>query len=102
MRLAAPIRHACAALLVLGARSGAQGAGVIQFIFTSDQHYGLTRPTFRGDSNVRSAVVNAAVVRQMNALPRLVLPGDRGVRAGQPVGPIDFVVVGGDVANRAE
>jgi hypothetical protein len=100
MRLAATIRYAAIALIVLGPRSGAQG--VVQFIFTSDQHYGITRAAFRGDSNVRSAVVNAALVRQMNTLPRLPLPDDGGVRAGAAVGPIDFVVFGGDVANRAE
>jgi hypothetical protein len=100
VRLAASIRRALVALPLLALRSGAQG--VIQFVFTSDEHYGITRAVFRGDSNVRSAVVNAAEVRQMNTLPQLVMPADGGVHAGQRVGPIDFVVVGGDVANRAE
>src|SRR5262249_42647357 len=100
MLFAPTIRCAFVALLVLGARSGAQTT--VQFIFTSDQHYGLTRAAFRGDSNVRSATVNAALVQQMNTLPGLMLPDDGGVQAGSPVGPIDFVVVGGDVSNRAE
>jgi hypothetical protein len=100
MRLAASLRRALVALPLLALRSGAQG--VIQFVFTSDEHYGVTRAFFRGDSNVRSAIVNAAEVRQMNTLPQLVMPADGGVHAGQRVGPIDFVVVGGDVANRAE
>jgi len=100
MKLATSIRRALVALLMLAGRSGAQG--VIQFVFTSDQHYGITRSAFRGDSNVRSAIVNGAEVRQMNALSQLLMPVDGGVRAGQRVGAVDFVVVGGDVANRAE
>jgi hypothetical protein len=100
MRLVASICRGLVPLFVLGARS--EGQGVVQFVFTSDQHYGITRAAFRGDSNVRSATVNAAEVRQMNTLPQLMMPTDGGVHAGQRVGPIDFVVVGGDVANRAE
>jgi hypothetical protein len=100
MQSASMLRRALVALLVLGPRSEAQG--VIQFIFTSDQHYGISRAAFRGDSNVNAAVVNAALVRQMNSMPKLVLPVDGGVHAGQAVGPVDFVAFGGDIANRAE
>ena len=58
----------------------------IEFLFTSDAHYGLTRAAFRGGTNVDAHVVNAAMVANMNTL------GD----------PIDFVVEAGDIANREE
>ena len=73
----------------------------VQFIFTSDSHYGLTR-TFRGQANVSAHVVNAALVARINKLPSESFPPDGGLRAAQPIGSIDFVVDGGDIANRAE
>ena len=75
---------------------------VMQFIFTSDSHYGLTKSTFRGNSNVPAQTVNAALVNQINNLPSATLPLDNGVKAGMTVGSIDFVVNGGDIANRQE
>ncbi|HEY2380924.1 MAG TPA: metallophosphoesterase, partial [Terriglobia bacterium] len=74
----------------------------IQFIFTADSHYGLTRPAFRGATNVDAHVVNAAMIAKMNSLPGDTLPADGGLRSGQRVGPIDFLVDGGDIANREE
>jgi len=73
----------------------------LQFIFTSDPHYGLIR-SFRGETNVSAHVVNAVMVAQMNRLASVTFPADGGLRASQPVGSIDFVVDGGDIANRAE
>jgi hypothetical protein len=61
---------------------------VVRFVFTSDAHYGLTRRTFRGHSDVSAHDVNGALVSDINTLPA--------------DGSIDFVVEGGDVANRAE
>jgi predicted MPP superfamily phosphohydrolase len=61
---------------------------VMRFVFTSDAHYGLTRRAFRGQRDVSAHDVNAALVSDVNAL--------------EADGPIDFVVEGGDVANRAE
>jgi predicted MPP superfamily phosphohydrolase len=61
---------------------------VVRFVFTSDAHYGLTRRTFRGRTDVSAHEVNAALVSDVNTLAA--------------DGPIDFVVEGGDVANRAE
>ena len=75
---------------------------VIQIIYTSDVHFGITRPAFDGDSNVRSAVVNARLVSTMNALPSLPLPPDKGVNAGLKVGPVDYIMISGDIANRQE
>ena len=74
----------------------------LEFVFTADAHYGISRPDFRGGHNVASHVVNAALVAEINRLGGLRIPDDGGVRAGGIVGAIDFVVEGGDVANRAE
>jgi hypothetical protein len=79
----------------------AQGQ-VVQMIFTSDAHYGITRAKFRGDTNVTGHVVNAAMVKQMNTLSQLTLPADGGVNAGKTTGGIDYVIEGGDIANRME
>lgn len=73
----------------------------VQFVFTSDAHYGLARRRFRGSAEVDAHLVNAALVAQINTLPGLTLPQDGGLKAGQPVGPIDFVVEGGDIASRS-
>ncbi len=75
---------------------------VIQFVFTSDVHYGLTRKTFRGDEDVAAHIVNAAMIKQINTLPGLLLPADKGVRAGKKIGWIDYLIETGDIANRQE
>jgi hypothetical protein len=75
---------------------------VIQIVYTSDVHFGITRHTFDGDSNVSSNLVNARMVAKINGLPALWLPGDKGVHAGQKVGPVDYVMISGDIANRQE
>ena len=77
-------------------------APAIQVVFTSDVHFGITRPAFDGDSNVASVTVNARLVSKLNRLPAMTLPGDAGAGAGQPVGPIDFILITGDIANRQE
>jgi predicted MPP superfamily phosphohydrolase len=77
-------------------------AAPVTFVFTSDVHFGINRGNFRGGANVESQVVNAALVAKLNALPTATLPPDDGLRAGKPVGPIDFVIVTGDIANRQE
>jgi hypothetical protein len=76
--------------------------GDLQFVFTSDAHYGITRRQFRGQVDVPADSVNAALVAAINTLPTTVVPGDGGLRSGQPVGAIDFVAEGGDIANREE
>jgi len=75
---------------------------VVQIVFTSDAHYGITREKFRGDTNVISHVVNAAMIKQINTLPYLTLPQDSGINAGNVVGRIDYLIEGGDIANRME
>jgi Calcineurin-like phosphoesterase/Bacterial Ig domain len=79
-----------------------QGSADIEFVFTSDAHYGLSKTSFRGTSNASAQVVNQAMVAQINTMAGVVLPNDSGVHASQPVGAVDFVVEGGDVANRME
>ena len=98
------------ATLPSGARAQTPGAAqrqsppsnVVQFIVTSDVHFGITRRAFRGDTGVRAAYVNTAMIGQMNRVPGLRLPDDSGVHAGRHVGPVDFVAITGDIANRAE
>lgn len=75
---------------------------LINIVYTSDVHYGITKKVFRGDSNVTSHVVNAAMIKQMNTLPELLLPEDRGVNAGQKIAAIDYVIESGDITNRME
>src|SRR6516165_9420756 len=77
-------------LVVAGAgfaRGAATGPTPIRFLFTSDAHYGLHRAQFRGRTDVDAQTVNRALVAAMNDVGRLV-------------GPIDFIVKGGDVSNR--
>ena len=83
-------------------RAQPSAAGGVQFIFTSDAHYGLTRPAFQGASNVDAHIVNAALVAGINSLPAVRLPKDGGLRESQTVGAVDFVVESGDIANRSD
>ena len=77
-------------------------ANTIQFIFTSDAHYGITRAAFRGASKVDGHTVNAALVAKLNGVSAVTLPDDSGVGGNKQVGPVDFIVEGGDIANREE
>ncbi len=79
----------------------ASASNTLQFVFTSDAHYGLTR-AFRGGTDVSAHVVNAAMVARINAISGATFPKDGGVRSAEPIGPVDFVVQGGDIANREE
>ena len=85
-----------------GAAAPVGQSGQIQFVFTSDAHYGITRSAFRGGVDVDAHVVNAAMIARINALSDAGFPRDGGLRAGQNVGPLDFLVEAGDIANRAE
>ena len=72
------------------------------FVLTSDVHYGYIRGKFRDGVNVPSRIVNAAAVEKINALPQLKLPEDGGLRAGEAVGAMDFVIITGDLTSRQE
>ena len=74
----------------------------IQMIYTSDSHYGITRANFQGATNVDAHIVNAAMVAKLNGMSNLSFPNDNGFNAGQVVGPIDYVINTGDLANRQE
>lgn len=96
-------------LLVMGtlACGGSHSAqspadSTIQFVYTSDAHYGITRSSFQGGTAVNAQVVNAAMMARINALPTTVLPNDGGLRAGQAVGAVDFLAMTGDISNRQE
>ena len=74
----------------------------IQMIYTSDSHYGITRANFQGATSVDAHIVNAAMVAKMNGMSILSFPNDNGFKAGQTVGPIDYIINTGDLANRQE
>jgi len=65
---------------------------VINFIFTSDVHFGLTKDHFRNRENVSALNVNLAMVEAMNTLSKNQLTGEG----------IDALVITGDIANRME
>jgi hypothetical protein len=94
--------HGLFALGVVIGQAAALRAESATFVFTSDVHFGIARGTFRGEGNVSSRVVNTALVAKMNHLPAQSFPNDSGLRAGERIGAIDFVVITGDIANRME
>ncbi|PSL47958.1 calcineurin-like phosphoesterase family protein [Chitinophaga niastensis] len=75
---------------------------ILQIVYTSDQHYGITRKNFQGAENVNSRIVNKVLVAKINSLPGLSLPQDNGVGAGKKIGYIDYLAQTGDIANRQE
>ena len=79
-----------------------KGSEVVNLVFTSDAHYGITRAEFRSDSNVTGHQVNAAMINQINTLPKLTLPADGGVNSGKQVSNVDYLIQTGDIANRME
>ena len=79
-----------------------QEKNTVQFIYTSDSHFGITIPEFRGNKNVSAKIVNAAMVEKMNTLSTTKLPSDKGVKSGKIIGPIDYLINTGDIANREE
>lgn len=93
---------AIAAVIVLALALRPTARHDLQFVVTSDAHYGITRPNFRGRQRVDAHIVNAALVAALNTVPGLQFPLDGGLGAGRPVGAMDFVVETGDVSNRQE
>jgi len=88
--------------MVSWSKDSKQNQKLVQFVFTSDSHFGVKRITFQGDSNVFANVVNAAMVSKMNSLQYATLPNDGGVNAGKIIGGIDYLINTGDIANREE
>lgn len=75
---------------------------ILQFVFTSDVHYGITRAHFRGADSVPSTVVSRAMIAAIKDLPAHHLPQDGGVAEGQRIGHLDAILITGDIANREE
>jgi hypothetical protein len=73
---------------------------ITQLVFAADLHYGLTR-VFRGNV-VAANIVNEAMVKQINMLPKTIFPADGGVNAGNEIDFIDYVAIGGDITNRQQ
>jgi 5'-nucleotidase len=79
-----------------------------QFVYTSDSHYGITRPALDGTATtVTGQTVNATLVSTINALQStttpVAIPCDGGVNScTATVGALDFVAHTGDIANRME
>jgi hypothetical protein len=65
---------------------------VINFLFTSDVHFGLTKDHFRGKANVPAKDVDMAMMQVMNQISE-----NRSIVDG-----IDALVITGDIANRME
>lgn len=87
-----------------GNDSSTQAAAQTQMIFTSDAHYGIKRPSAGFFSGYSSGYqVNGAMISVMNTISDVTTPcSDSGLNACQSVGPVDFIVEGGDIANRSE
>ncbi|MDB5156062.1 MAG: hypothetical protein JWR50_769 [Mucilaginibacter sp.] len=75
---------------------------IVQMIYTSDAHYGITRKSFRGDTNVNATIVNAAMINAINSVPKLMLPLDGGIGSGKKVAAVNYLIQTGDIANRME
>lgn len=74
----------------------------VHILLTSDAHYGITRPAFRGATTVDAHTTNAAMIASMNTLPGVTLPSDGAFEAGQKINYVDYMIQTGDVANRME
>ncbi|MBB6239482.1 hypothetical protein HDC90_004135 [Pedobacter sp. AK013] len=75
---------------------------IVNIIYTSDAHYGINRGNFRGHKNVSGHMVNEALINEINKIIGLTLPTDGGVGEGSLVKGIDYLIQGGDIANRME
>ena len=89
-------------ILAISAISASAQDSVLQFVFTSDVHYGISRAHFRGADNVNAVTVNRAMIAAINRLPGIILPRDGGIASGAAIGHIDGILITGDIANRQE
>jgi hypothetical protein len=79
----------------------AQSKDIVQFVYTSDLHYGISR-MFRGTEKTDASLVNKAMINQMNTLPTATFPTDGGVNAGKKVSSFDYFIITGDITNRQQ
>lgn len=101
MRRSIPVRLSLL-LILQAAKSVVAQDSVLQFVLTSDVHYGITRAHFRGVDSVNAIVVNRAMITAINRLPGSKIPQDDGIAAGKTIGHIDGILITGDIANRQE
>lgn len=77
----------------------------VQFIFTSDSHFGdVTKVAakFQGSATAVDALeVHTRMRDVMNGLPALSAPSDYGVNAGIAFGRFDFMANTGDIASKS-
>ncbi len=77
----------------------------VQFIFTSDSHFGdVTKVAakFQGSTTAVDAFeVHTRMRDVMNGLPAQTAPGDYGVNAGAAFGRFDFMANTGDIASKS-
>lgn len=74
----------------------------LNFVFTSDAHYGITRKLFRGEKNVSAQKVNRAMINAINTITTITLPIGNGVDANQKIAGVDYLIETGDISNRME
>jgi len=80
-------------LSIVGQVASAQKKdGSINFFFTSDVHFGLTKDNFKGKKDISAREVNMAMMQVMNQL---------GANHALVQG-VDALVITGDIANRME
>jgi len=89
-------------LLVSNFANAKDKDSIINFIFTSDVHFGLIKDHFRGKENISARDVDMAMMQVMNTLSKSKLPADKGVLENKVIGGIDALVITGDIANRME
>ena len=88
--------------LFLNTAAQSNRKGLVNIVYSSDAHYGINRKAFRGNNNVDAHLVNAAMISQMNKLPKMILPNDGGIGSGYKISSVDYVIQTGDIANRME
>jgi len=80
----------------------AQKSELTHIVFTSDLHFGLYKSTFRGNSQVSAASVNAYMLKAMASLVNSQLPKDGKIGSGEKVASISALIITGDIVNRQE
>ncbi|MEN9696853.1 MAG: hypothetical protein RLZ56_274 [Bacteroidota bacterium] len=75
---------------------------IIQFIFTSDVHFGLTKEKFQNKTKVSAFEVNNAMAYNMSHIVGNILPKDNGIGENEIIKGIDALVITGDITNRME
>ena len=75
---------------------------IVQFIFTSDVHFGLKKEKFQNKTKVSAFEVNNAMAYNMSHIVGNILPKDNGIGENEIIKGIDALVITGDITNRME